>query len=632
MAEEQGPAAEAGVDPIALGAAMGRASPAVDAELISYLHDQRHHLHEQLKQIHLDIFEKWLGVALRLATLLVGLAVAGGAIWVVREAYQADGLRVEAFSVPPVMVERGLTGQVVAARVIDRLGELQSQTNTARPARSYSNAWGDKAIKLEIPETGISLGELDSWLRSKVGHETLLTGEVVRNETGVTLTARTGEGGAVSVSGREADMDTLTGKLAEAIYRLTQPYRYATYLMRREGRYGDSLPIFRDLAVNGTPDDRLWSYNMWALATQVVTGDTEVGLRMYRQGVEADPEAIGLYINLASVQINLGLWEDALHTWQDWDTHLHDGKQRYTPANRIPATENQIRARIDQLIGDYHDALVADIPVARTGARGIPRINLITTMIEDHLGAHDLGAVRMVLADLPRDPGDTGNNAVGAVRPDLLLAAAAGDWNRALGLDDAITAYLKTHPHDRRAALIRLAVPLAYAQARLRRFADAERTIAATPDDCYPCLIMRARVAELESQRARADILFDRARRAGPSLPFAFEAEGRALLDRGQPDRAIADFTIADQKSPHFADPLEGWGEALMAKNQSHLALAKFAEAEKYAPNWGRLHLKWGEALAYVGKKDDAKAQFARAAALDLTPSEKSELTSPPKS
>ena len=63
-----------------------------------------------------------------------------------------------------------------------------------------------------------------------------------------------------------------------------------------------------------------------------------------------------------------------------------------------------------------------------------------------------------------------------------------------------------------------------------------------------------------------------------------------------------------------------------MAKNQSHLALAKFAEAEKYAPNWGRLHLKWGEALVYAGKKDEAKTQFARAAALDLTPSEKSEL------
>src|SRR5581483_11903949 len=104
------------------------------------------------------------------------------------------------------------------------------------------------------------------------------------------------------------------------------------------------------------------------------------------------------------------------------------------------------------------------------------------------------------------------------------------------------------------------------------------------------------------------------------------------LLARGDAIGAIAKFKLANQKSPHFADPIEMWGEALMAKNQSHLALGKFAEAEKYAPNWRRLHLKWGEAFAYVGTKDDAKSQFARPAALHLPPSEKSELTSTPKS
>jgi len=42
------------------------------------------------------------------------------------------------------------------------------------------------------------------------------------------------------------------------------------------------------------------------------------------------------------------------------------------------------------------------------------------------------------------------------------------------------------------------------------------------------------------------------------------------------------------------------------------------------------LHLKWGEALVYVGKKVEARAQFDRAAGLDLTPSEKSELARHP--
>ena len=97
-------------------------------------------------------------------------------------------------------------------------------------------------------------------------------------------------------------------------------------------------------------------------------------------------------------------------------------------------------------------------------------------------------------------------------------------------------------------------------------------------------------------------------------------------MARGEPDAAIAKFTLSNQKGPHFADPLEGWGEALMAKNQSHLALAKFKEAKKYAPNWGRLHLKWGEALGYAGKKKEAKKQFTLAAGLDLASGEKAEL------
>ena len=98
------------------------------------------------------------------------------------------------------------------------------------------------------------------------------------------------------------------------------------------------------------------------------------------------------------------------------------------------------------------------------------------------------------------------------------------------------------------------------------------------------------------------------------------------MLERGDLEGAIGKFMLANQKGPKFADPLEMWGEALLAKKEPDQALAKFAEAEKYAPNWGRLHLKWGEALFYAGKKDEAAKEFSKAAALDLTPDENSEL------
>ena len=60
-------------DPAAVSLALAGASR---EEADAFLRDQRHHLHEQLKQIHLDICEKWLGVLLRVATLCVGVAVA----------------------------------------------------------------------------------------------------------------------------------------------------------------------------------------------------------------------------------------------------------------------------------------------------------------------------------------------------------------------------------------------------------------------------------------------------------------------------------------------------------------------------------------------------------------------------
>ena len=122
--------------------AMSRASSRVDEELTGYLHDQRHHLHEQLKQLHLDIWEKLLGVFLRLATAVVGVAAAGAVAWLLWDASNSNGLLIEPFSVPPDLATRGLTGEVVAARVLDRLSQMQAQTNTGAPGEILCQCLG----------------------------------------------------------------------------------------------------------------------------------------------------------------------------------------------------------------------------------------------------------------------------------------------------------------------------------------------------------------------------------------------------------------------------------------------------------------------------------------------------------
>ena len=144
MSEEAATAPE-NVDPAALSLALSGASR---EEADAFLRDQRHHLHEQLKQIHLDIFEKWLGVLLRLATLCVGIAVATGAGVMVWDAAHSNGLLIEPFAVPPDLAEKGLTGQVIASQVQDKLTAMQAGSFSFRAVRSWLGASARRCVAL----------------------------------------------------------------------------------------------------------------------------------------------------------------------------------------------------------------------------------------------------------------------------------------------------------------------------------------------------------------------------------------------------------------------------------------------------------------------------------------------------
>ena len=119
MEEAEGPEAygagtdstgTSGVDSVAVALALAGASrEEADAFLsqqrilaqnqCSFVDIQKHHMHEQLKQLHLSVWEKRLGVLLRLATAIVGLAVAAGLAFMVWDAAHSNGLLIEPFSV-----------------------------------------------------------------------------------------------------------------------------------------------------------------------------------------------------------------------------------------------------------------------------------------------------------------------------------------------------------------------------------------------------------------------------------------------------------------------------------------------------------------------------------------------------
>jgi tetratricopeptide (TPR) repeat protein len=626
----------AGVDPTAVALALAGASTE-DAN--AFLKKQGRLLDLRAKELaheldlrHWSLLVRHLSSLLKL-TFEVGLAVAavalacflGAAVW---NAAHADGLVIESFSVPPDVAARGLTGDVVAGELLDRLNELNQSTLSVRTGKSYAASWGD-GIKVEIPDTGVSVAEAFRFLRRWLGHESHISGEVWHSQSGIVITARS-EGKSVTVSGPESDIGGQIRKAAEAVFSLSQPYRYGAYLLTR-GRAAEAAAVFQQQVADGSTVNRAWGLLGLALAL-ALNGNISPreAERLYREAAELDPSNIPAQHNVIGAELVLSRLENAASDSRKLAGLLsRSGDRDISIDDTTLAVDQEITANdLRELMGAYDEAVASIANILRSG-NGSTRTNLSTRLTLLEINAHDLKAARATPRERDRKFQSADQFALGGIQINVNLAAAEQNWPAALAAAVSADPLLKRHAIRER-YLVSVAPAQAYAEARLGRFRTAEALIATTPGDCDECMLQRARIAELEGQHARADWWFARAVHDAPSIPLMYATWGQALLERGQTDAAIVQFTLANQKGPHFADPLEGWGEALMAKNQSHLALAKFAEADKYAPNWGRLHLKWGEALVYAGKKDEAKAQFARAGQLDLTPSEKAELARHP--
>jgi tetratricopeptide (TPR) repeat protein len=619
-------ASAAGVDPAAVALALGGASR---EKADAFLDEQRrltakqsHHLDEQLKRLKMGVVSDRLSITLKLLTALVGMGVAAAFAVMVWNAAHADGLIVESFSVPPDLAARGLTGQVVASQMLDKLTVLQNATVVGRPAKSYSNNWGDD-LKVEIPDTGISVSEAYRFLRDWLGHETRITGEITRTASGIAVNARSGSDGGATFTGADSDLDQLLQKATEHVYGSTQPWRYGNYLSQHDRR-AEAVAIFQAEAATGPAEERAWGYSGWY---SNASADYATLTHLLEQGLALAPDHRTLLNQFRVQESYEGMLEEALRDEKKVMSVIATGDDHASTPEAYLASKIFNPANINQYTGAWHDMALATASIVQQfGSKYNTEQPAVLARAE--VNEHDLAAARRTFVTITPATERTGADSSDAYKIRLLMWMAADmqDWAGVLTQENALTAIEKRSASaaDRDVAL---AVPtLALARAKLGDIAGAEARIAPTPGYCNPCLIARAQIAEVAGQQARADWWFDQAVKDGPSIPFANAAWGQALLERKDYDGAIAKFTLANKKGPHFADPLEGWGEALMAKNRSDLALAKFTEANKYAPNWGRLHLKWGEALTYAGKPDEAKKQYAIAAGLDLTSAEKAEL------
>ena len=139
----------------------------------------------------------------------MGVAIVAGIAYLVWNAARSNEFIIDLFSVPPDLAEKGISGDELAGELVDHLLTMQAQTESFRAPQSYTDNFGEN-IKLEIPETGISLTELDRFLREKLGNEVHISGALFHTASGLKLTARAGAAAGVTVDGSENDLEKTT--------------------------------------------------------------------------------------------------------------------------------------------------------------------------------------------------------------------------------------------------------------------------------------------------------------------------------------------------------------------------------------------------------------------------------------
>jgi len=527
------------------------------------------------------------------------------------------GLVVDAFTLPPDLAQTGMTGAVVANRLIDKLGQLQAASfSVVQGGESYRRD-ADGRARVEIPDTGISLDELQRYLRDWLGHETHATGEVVRTAKGWSMTVRYGDEPGATLDG--ADLDVLIAQGAERLLSQALPYRYAEYLARHE-RFAEALALLPTIAARGNAVERGRAYSAWA-SVYFFQGDMSRTVQKAQQGIEADPGNPTLYGMLSAAASNLGHDETGWRAGGDVSSHMR--------SEVVDSLDPVVAAVLPILFGTYRDELAGDYNAAVAGWAQMSRLGSNAydpgSHASDVTALHDPASAGAFAATIPATDRN-GKPDYEAPLQRMILAYFAGDWAGAARTGADTDAILERNPrlYWERTVFVR---PLwAESMARGGDMAGAQALIAKTPLDCDDCVRKRGRIAALQHDWAAAARWFAMVSARSPHIPFADTDWGAMLMAKGDNAGAIAKFKLANQKGPHFADPLEMWGEALVAANRSDLALMKFAEAARYAPNWGRLHLKWGEALFWLGRKDDAGKQFALARALYLTAAERGAL------
>jgi tetratricopeptide (TPR) repeat protein len=541
---------------------------------------QTEHLHEQravnLQLLKLKRFGERLRLGLQVFAILVASVIAIGAVILIRDAVTSRRVVIEPFHSPPGLVARGLDGTVVASGLLDELSRLQDATRSSVQRLDLASAWASQ-VKLEVPETGISLGEISRLLKERFGHDVHIDGDLVESPAGgLALTVRGIGVPARTFEGPAAKFGQLTVSAAEYVYSKSQPARWAYYL-QDAGRNEEAIAFCRSSVGSVGKQDQPYLLNVWANAINNSGGSPREALSLYRAALKLKPDYWIGYNNVVNELWILGNEEGA---WRAGKLMLEAAGGR---PGRAPELYYQNFDTLTWNLGAWLNSTIVDAEANAGAGTGLTTSGPAIADIQARL--HDLEAADLALKTMAEDPHDP---SIGAVTHFVRsrLAAATGDTATALtemeafGVAAANPIVSTSYPGYKC-----WIAPAEEAGGHPDR-ADAVLSAAGAFVDCYR---FKADILDGRGDWAAAQTAYADAVALAPDLPASYYSWGLALARHGDLSGAEVRLKESNVRGPHWADPLKAWADVLAQQGRTREALSKYAEALRYAPNWKEL-------------------------------------------
>ncbi|WGM30185.1 hypothetical protein [Brevundimonas sp. NIBR11] len=549
---------------------------------------------EQRRLIKAQVSNERMGFVLRVMTAMVGLGFVIGLAMMVWTAAHSRAVVVDPFDSPLELTRRGHTGQVIARSVQDVVTTIGADARNSAENRAVALNW-TRDVAVVVPSTGVSVGEIDKLLRGWFGKETHIGGAVTVSPEGeVSLTIRADGVRGRTFTGPESEMPQLITEAAEYIYGRFEPQLFASYLLQTR-RYEDA-ERFIPAAYAGHPGSRGALAYDWGLLLATL-GRPEEAIEKLRLSIQAEPHDPRAWDMLVAT----------LFDTEGEEAAFRAGRQMIAlkDAEGVPMESFSYLL----LVQDWtRNAEATTRDIADNDGEGV--LGAQEVSLADSEGRrHDFaGALRHLAAASPDAPMTLAARSM----VETYRALAAGDVSAARTAAEALDAIWSA---DDDVAFTFYEGPcfLGLAEGLAGRYREAEAAFV-RGERYVACAAFRADVLEARGLHAEADRQYGIAIRLAPSLPFAYERRGLALLARGDTARALTRFQDAHVRGPRWADPLKGWGDALAAQGRWAEAAAKYAEAEPFAPKWRELHLAHAAALDRLGRRREAEAQREKAA------------------